>query len=116
MDTDRASEQVQVVVIGAGQAGLSVGYCLAAHHVSFVILESQPRIGDSWRQRWDSLRLYSPAMRDGLPGMAFPASPTTYPTAAEMESGISRIQSAVTPPTAAKGTPAKTNAESRGSR
>jgi cation diffusion facilitator CzcD-associated flavoprotein CzcO len=59
MDPDRTSEHVQVVVIGAGQAGLSVGYCLAAHRVSFVILESHARVGDSWRRRWDSMRLFN---------------------------------------------------------
>ena len=84
MDTDRTSEQVQVVVIGAGQAGLSVGYCLAAHGVSFVILESQARVGDSWRQRWDSMRLFTPAKYDGLVGMPFPAPAFSFPTKDEM--------------------------------
>ena len=58
-------ERVQVVVIGAGQAGLSVGYCLAQRGLSFVILEANPRVGDSWRRRWDSLRLFTPAKYDG---------------------------------------------------
>jgi putative flavoprotein involved in K+ transport len=84
MDTDRTSEQVQVVVIGAGQAGLSVGYCLAAHGVPFVILEGQARVGDSWRQRWDSMRLFTPAKYDGLVGMPFPAPAFSFPTKDEM--------------------------------
>jgi putative flavoprotein involved in K+ transport len=84
MDTDRKSEHVQVVVIGAGQAGLSVGYCLAAHGVSFVILEAHARVGDSWRQRWDSMRLFTPAKFDGLVGMPFPAPAFSFPTKDEM--------------------------------
>lgn len=73
-----------VLVIGGGQAGLSVGYHLQRRGRSFLIVDGNERIGDSWRQRWDSLRLYSPASRDGLPGMRFPAARTSYPTAAEM--------------------------------
>ena len=49
-----------------------------------MILDASERIGDSWRNRWDSLRLYSPAFRDGLPGMPFPAPRTAYPTKDEM--------------------------------
>jgi len=78
------TERYDTIVIGGGQAGLAAGYFLERAGRSFAILEGNARIGDSWRNRWDSLRLYSPAMRDGLPGMAFPASPTSYPTAVEM--------------------------------
>jgi putative flavoprotein involved in K+ transport len=78
-------EQYETVVVGGGQAGLSVGYHLKRQaHDSFVILDASGRVGDSWRTRWDSLRLYSPASRDALPGMPFPASGTTYPTKDEM--------------------------------
>jgi putative flavoprotein involved in K+ transport len=77
-------QRYETVVIGGGQAGLSVGYYLKKHGHSFVVLDAGERIGDQWRKRWDSLRLYSPAMRDGLPGMAFPAPRTTYPTKDEM--------------------------------
>jgi putative flavoprotein involved in K+ transport len=79
-----ASEQYDTIVIGGGQAGLAAGYFLKQAGRSFAILDDHERVGDGWRQRWDSLRLYSPAMRDSLPGMAFPASPTSYPTAVEM--------------------------------
>ncbi len=72
------------MIVGGGQAGLSVGYHLKEHGRSFVILDAGRRVGDSWRNRWDSLRLYSPAFRDGLPGMPFPAPPTAYPTKDEM--------------------------------
>lgn len=83
--SDNANPQhVQVVVIGGGQAGLSVGYCLARRGLSFVILESNARVGDSWRKRWDSLRLFTPAKYDGLIGMPFPAPAFSFPTKDEM--------------------------------
>ena len=77
-------EQYETVIVGGGQAGLSVGYHLKRQGHPFVILDASERVGDSWRKRWGSLRLYSPASRDGLPGMPFPASGTTYPTKDEM--------------------------------
>ena len=77
-------ERYETVVIGGGQAGLAVGYHLKRQGRAFVILDRNERIGDSWRARWDSLKLYSPASRDGLPGMRFPARRTSYPTAHEM--------------------------------
>jgi putative flavoprotein involved in K+ transport len=83
--TSFGREPFDVIVIGAGQAGLSVGYHLSrANDTRFVILEANPRIGDSWRQRWDSLRLFTPARFDGLDGMPFPAPPTYFPTKDEM--------------------------------
>ena len=84
MTNSHTSERVQVVVIGGGQAGLSVGYCLAQRGLSFVILEGHPRVGDSWRQRWDSLHLFTPAKYDGLMGLPFPAPPFSFPTKDEM--------------------------------
>jgi putative flavoprotein involved in K+ transport len=84
MSGNHRSEHVQVVVIGAGQAGLSVGYQLARRGMSFIILESHPRVGDSWRRRWDSLRLFSPAKYDGLTGLPFPAAPFSFPTKDQM--------------------------------
>src|SRR5262245_50295865 len=73
-----------VVVIGAGQAGLSVGYHLKQRGIPFVILDANERVGDTWRHRWDSLRLFSPARFDGLAGMPFPAPKTYFPTKDEM--------------------------------
>ena len=78
------SERFDVVVIGGGQAGLSVGYCLARQGRSFVILDASARVGDAWRQRWHSLRLFTPARFDGLVGMPFPAHPHSFPTKDEM--------------------------------
>jgi putative flavoprotein involved in K+ transport len=79
-----ASERVEVVIVGAGQAGLAVGYHLARQHRRFVILDSHQRVGDVWRRRWDSLRLFTPAQYDNLPGWAFPAPSWTFPTRDEM--------------------------------
>ena len=73
-ETD-APERVETVIIGAGQAGLSVGYHLARRGKRFVILEAHDRVGDSWRTRWDSLRLFSPAKFDGLDGPVLPTTP-----------------------------------------
>jgi putative flavoprotein involved in K+ transport len=84
MNDQQTAERVQVVVIGGGQAGLSVGYCLAKRGISFVILEANNRIGDSWRKRWDSLRLFTPAKYDGLIGLPFPAPAFSFPTKDEM--------------------------------
>jgi len=78
-------ETFDVIVIGAGQAGLSIGYHLSrADDTRFVILEANARIGDSWRRRWDALRLFTPARFDGLDGMPFPAPATYFPTKDEM--------------------------------
>jgi len=77
-------ERVQTVVVGGGQAGLSVGYQLLRRRLDFVILDAGHRIGDAWRSRWDSLRLYTPARYDGLAGMPFPAPAHTFPTKDEM--------------------------------
>jgi putative flavoprotein involved in K+ transport len=78
------NERVETVIIGGGQAGLSTGYHLARHGRQFVILEALPRVGDVWRHRFDSLRLYSPAWVDGLPGLPFPAARWSYPTKEQM--------------------------------
>lgn len=73
-----------VIVIGAGQAGLSVGHHLAKRGLRFLILDADAHIGDQWRRRWDSLRLFTPARFDGLDGMPFPAPPDYFPTKDEM--------------------------------
>jgi putative flavoprotein involved in K+ transport len=90
MHASRTSERFQVVVIGAGQAGLSVGYFLARRGLSFVILDANQRIGDAWRQRWDSLRLFTPAKYDGLAGVPFPAAAFSFPTKDEMADYLER--------------------------
>jgi putative flavoprotein involved in K+ transport len=70
---------VETVVIGGGQAGLSTGYHLKRRGRDFVILDAAARIGDQWRQQWDTLKLYSPAQYDGLDGLPFPAKKWSFP-------------------------------------
>ena len=77
-------QRVETLVIGGGQAGLTVGYYLAQHGIPFLILDAHLRIGDAWRLRWDSLRLFTPARYDGLPGMRFPARSDAFPTKDQM--------------------------------
>lgn len=84
MSQEPSRETFHTVVIGGGQAGLSVGYYLARLNRRFVILDASHRVGDAWRQRWDSLRLFTPAAFDGLAGMKFPAPPYSFPTKDEM--------------------------------
>jgi putative flavoprotein involved in K+ transport len=78
------AERFDTVIIGGGQAGLSTGYHLAKHGRPFVILDSGERIGDAWRERWDSLRLFTPARHSGLDGWRFPAPAVSFPTKDEM--------------------------------
>ena len=68
-------ERFETVVIGGGQAGLSVGHHLSARGIDHVILSDEIRVGENWRKRWDSLRLFTPARFSGLPGLPFPATP-----------------------------------------
>jgi putative flavoprotein involved in K+ transport len=82
--------RIDTLVIGGGQAGLAVGYHLRGLGVPFVILEANPRIGDSWRNRWDSLRLFTPARFDGLPGMRFPGPRWAFPTKDEFADFLER--------------------------
>ena len=72
-------ELLDVVVVGGSQAGLAIAWHLAREGLRFVVLEAAPEIGHTWRSRWDSLRLFTPAQYDALPGMAFPGPPDTYP-------------------------------------
>ncbi len=80
MNGGRDPERVQTVIVGGGQAGLVVAYYLARRGLPFVILEANERVGETWRNRWDSLRLFTPARYDGLAGMPFPAKADSFPT------------------------------------
>jgi len=76
----RGDDTVDVIVVGAGQAGLAIGWYLARLGLRFQVLEASAELGRSWRSRWDSLTLFTPAQYDALPGMPFPAPADTYPT------------------------------------
>ena len=70
---------VSTLVVGAGQAGLSTGYYLREHGESFQIVDAGQRVGDSWRQRWSSLRLFTPSGFNALPQAPWPGSPGYFP-------------------------------------
>jgi len=76
----RSDDTVDVIVVGAGQAGLAIAWYLARLGLRFQVLEASAELGQSWRSRWDSLTLFTPAQYDALPGMPFPAPADTYPT------------------------------------
>ena len=78
------TERYELIVIGAGQAGLALGYWLSTQDVDFLIIDANARVGDSWRQRWDSLRLFTPAKYSGLPGLAIAGDPYHLPTRDEI--------------------------------
>jgi putative flavoprotein involved in K+ transport len=80
MSTDR----FDVILIGGGQAGLATGYHLQRRGARFVILEANDRVGDSWRRRWDTLAVFTPARNNGLPGMPFPGPGHARPTKDEI--------------------------------
>src|SRR5215203_2313277 len=80
----------EVIVIGAGQAGLAIGYLLARQGRRFTILEATDAVGSAWRGRWDSLVLFTPRRFDALPGLAFPGDPVGYPTRDEVVAYLER--------------------------
>ncbi len=90
MDRTQGVEHLETVIIGGGQAGLAMGYELKQRGMPFLILDAQDRVGDAWRTRWDSLRLFTPAFVDGLPGMPFPAPAWSFPTKDEMGDYLER--------------------------
>jgi putative flavoprotein involved in K+ transport len=80
----------EVVVIGAGQAGLAIGYFLKQQGRRFVILEAADSIGSAWRERWESLTLFTPRRYSGLPGLPFPGDPEGYPDRDEVIAYLER--------------------------
>ena len=79
-----STNRLDVVVVGAGQAGLAIGYFLAQQGSQFTILDAADEPAAAWRGRWDSLRLFTPARYDALPGLEFPGDPDRYPTRDEV--------------------------------
>src|SRR3954470_7518789 len=82
--SDVSSAPVEVLVVGAGQAGLSMAWHLARRGVRYLLIDAAPEVGHSWRTRWDSLKLFTSARYDGLPGKDFPDAPGGYPTKDEV--------------------------------
>ena len=78
------AEQFETVIVGGGQVGLAAGYHLKRRGMEHVILDAGRRIGDPWRERWPSLRLYTPAKYDELPGMRFPGRRPEFPSTNQM--------------------------------
>ena len=87
--SDKA-ERVETVIVGGGQAGLSVGYHLAQRGQPFLILDAHERVGDAWRTRWDSLRLFTPGRYNSLAGMPFPGPVRSFPTKDEVADYLER--------------------------
>jgi putative flavoprotein involved in K+ transport len=75
---------LDTLIIGGGQAGLATAFCLRKRGLSFQILDAADDVGAVWRKRWDSLRLFTAAQYDSLPGMEFPAPAGSYPGKAEV--------------------------------
>ena len=77
------SNDTDVLIIGAGQCGLSLSNRLRARHIDHRAVEANSAPGDVWRRRWDSLRLFTPSRYDGLPGLPFPGASRYRPSAGE---------------------------------
>jgi putative flavoprotein involved in K+ transport len=83
-ENGRHERAFEVAVIGAGQAGLAMGYFLARQGRRFVIVDAADSLASAWRARWDSLTLFTPRRYDALPGLPFPGDPDGYPTRDEV--------------------------------
>lgn len=84
------NQHIETLIIGAGQAGLSTGYHLQRLGRPFLIVDAMERVGDNWRQQWDTLRLYTPAKYDSLPGLPFPGAKWHYPSKDEAAAYLER--------------------------
>ena len=80
----QGTDDVEVAVIGAGQTGLAIGYFLKRQGRRFVILERAGEIAPAWRERWDSLTLFTVRRYSALPGLPFTGDPDGYPTRDEV--------------------------------
>jgi putative flavoprotein involved in K+ transport len=90
----RAGNSVEVAVVGAGQAGLALGYFLKQQGRRFVILERAGDVAPAWRERWESLTLFTPRRYSALPGLPFPGDPDGYPARDEVVAYLERYAQA----------------------
>ncbi|MFT4929362.1 MAG: putative flavoprotein involved in K+ transport, partial [Phenylobacterium sp.] len=81
------------IVVGAGQAGLSIAYHLKQAGLSFLLIDGDDQVGASWLKRWDSLSLFTPSQYNGLPGFDFPMKEGTYPDKNEVARYLSEYVS-----------------------
>jgi putative flavoprotein involved in K+ transport len=88
--TAEPTSSYEVFVLGAGQAGFAMGYFLGRQGRRFVILERAGQLAPAWRERWDSLTLFTPRRFSGLPGLPFPGDPDGYPTRDEVIAYLDR--------------------------
>src|SRR4051812_22319706 len=89
----RESNTLDVLIIGAGQAGLALGYHLKQTPLRFQLVEAHQRVGESWRKRYESLVLFTPRTYSALPGLAVPGDPQGYPTRDEIADYLERYAS-----------------------
>jgi putative flavoprotein involved in K+ transport len=89
-DATAQRERVDTLIIGGGQAGLAMAYRLQERGIPFIVVDAHQRVGDTWRNRWDSLRLFTPATRDSLPGRPMDDRGHRFPTKDEMADYLER--------------------------
>ena len=92
MNTNTQKNTWHTIVIGGGQAGLATGYHLKKVNSDFLILDAESATGDSWRKRWNSLRLFTPAWNNGMPGLPFPGNQRAFPTKEEAADFLSEYK------------------------
>jgi putative flavoprotein involved in K+ transport len=88
--SDGSAQDLDVAVIGGGQAGLAIGRYLRQQGCRFVIFERASELAPAWRERWDSLTLFTPRRYSALPGLPFPGDPDGYPTRDELTTYLER--------------------------
>lgn len=92
MNKGQVKSEYDVIVIGGGQAGLSIGYYLRRTNLDYVIFDAQDEPGGAWLKSWDSLQLFSPAQWSSLPGWLFPGKPERYPARDEVISYLEQYE------------------------
>jgi putative flavoprotein involved in K+ transport len=73
-----------VLIVGAGHGGLAVAHDLVRAGREVLLVDAHQRVGDAWRTRWDSLRLFTPRDLDGLSGLPFPRGDDPFPNKDEV--------------------------------